>query len=99
MKIFLPVTYILLINKIFIYFHIFSKREDFKEKHNNIDFVLTMEVIFLYLLQLYYVFLRICWWLEITTSSSRAVVLSSVLFPVPFLNDTVHFTGWHGHKV
>lgn len=79
-KIFLPVIHILLTNKIFIYFHTFSKRDDFKEKHNNIDFALTMEVIFLYLLQLYYVFLRICWWLEITTSSSCAAMPSSVLF-------------------
>lgn len=56
---FLPVIYILIINKIFIHFHLFSVSEDFKERHNNTDFTLKTEVIFLCLFQLYCVFLRI----------------------------------------
>lgn len=45
-KIFVPVTYILIIEN-FIHFHVFSTSEDSKEKHNNTDLALKVEIIFL----------------------------------------------------
>lgn len=59
-KIFLSVTDILVIEEIFIRFHVFSISEDFKERHNNTDLASKVEIIFLYFSQPYYVFLRRC---------------------------------------
>lgn len=58
-QLFLPIIYILIIKKLFIHFHLFSVSEDFKERHNNTDFTLMAEVIFLCHFQLYCVFLKI----------------------------------------
>lgn len=49
---------ILKIDEIFICFHVFSISEDFKERRNNTDLALKVEIIFLSFSQPYYVMLR-----------------------------------------
>lgn len=59
-KIFLPRIWTLITNAIFIYFHV-PLREAFEERHNNTEFALKVDIMFLSLPQLQEVFLRLCW--------------------------------------